>query len=135
MCTKFGLYWLRNVRQKSKMAATKFNFLTVQYQTAVKLGGPQLFFFSNFSWYRVPNWVGGPFYFTNSVSAYFWLWVSTQTFFNKSIQKIFLLIWLNTSADANFKIEILSPKEFYEKNRSLFPNITCAFFYVRQLCS
>ena len=35
MCTKFGQKWLRNARQKSKIAATKFSFLSFQYQTAV----------------------------------------------------------------------------------------------------
>ena len=35
VCTKFGQNWLRNTRQKSKMAATKFIFLTFQYLTAV----------------------------------------------------------------------------------------------------
>ena len=36
VCTKFGQNLLRNVRQKSKMAATRFSFfLSFQHQTAV----------------------------------------------------------------------------------------------------
>ena len=33
--SKFGQNWLRNARQKSKIAATKFSFLSFQHQTAV----------------------------------------------------------------------------------------------------
>ena len=34
VCTKFGQNWLRNGRQKPKMAATNLVFLTFQHQTA-----------------------------------------------------------------------------------------------------